>query len=323
LISPDSSKKPTLFLLDDVLSSMHGVRTRNKELKERRRTTANNNRGKFLLEADVGNSNVAGVSSRNSSIPAGRAASAAKALLKMQELEKENENMKKLRRARREDVVKKEPENLTRESINNYRKDKEFMERAVKRKLAKDKEDAERAKTEPPPEFVARISKKAQEEAQTAAFAKGKSAREAMTLGKAAYQSVQEKYRKQGLTAEQRDEEAEEEDRIMMEKLREEERINKVPMMATDSAAGARLGIKGEICGHKRPRLGRRRRRRRCRTLHLPHSLVTSLPPCLVSSLPRCLVISLVDRCSLQKRRATWKLPRPGRISMRRSRSGT
>jgi len=186
------------------------------------------------LEADVENAG---------NVPVGRAASAAKALLKMQELEKENEDLKRLRRVRREEVLKKEPENLTRESINNYRKDKELMEEAVKRKLAKDKEDTARAKTEAPPEFVARVAKKAQEEAQTAAFGKGKTAREAMALGKAAYQNVQEKYRKQGLSAEQREEEAEEEDRMMMEKLREEERIKKVPMMATDSAAGARLGI--------------------------------------------------------------------------------
>jgi len=218
---------------------MHGVREKNKQLKERRRLTATKKREGFLLEANIDGKS----KGSTSNMPAGRAASAAKALLKLQELEKENDNLKRLRKVRKEEVVKKEPENLTRETIHNYRKDKELMEEAVKRKLARDKEDAERAKTEPPPDFVARVAKKAQEEAQTAAFSKGKSAREAMALGKAAYQGIQEKYRKQGLTAEQRDEEAEEEDRIMLEKLREEERIRKVHMMATDTIAGARLGI--------------------------------------------------------------------------------
>ena len=161
----------------------------------------------------------------------------------MQELEREAEAMRKEREMRRQSVVMKKPQNLTKEKIEEIRNDKEIIEEAVKRKLLRDKEEAERAKTEPPQEFIARLAKAAEKEARKAAFAKGKSTRDAMSLGKAAYLSVKEKYRKQGLTGEQLLEEEEEEERIKFEKQQEMLKAAQIPILATDSAAAARLGV--------------------------------------------------------------------------------
>ena len=85
------------------------------------------------------------------------------------------------------------PANLAREAIDNYHKDKEIIAEAIDRRVKQQKEAAEAARTEPPPEFIARVAKKAEQEARHAAFAKGKDAREAMALGKAAFEEAKMK----------------------------------------------------------------------------------------------------------------------------------
>ena len=176
---------------------------------------------------------------------AGRAAEAAKAIKRAQELAAEAKAMERARKLRRESFAKDHATpNATKEAVENYRKDKELLEEAVKRKLQRDREEAERAKNEPPPEFIHRQAKKAEDEARKAAFGKGKSAREAMALGKAAYQNIKEKYRKQGMSAEALLEEEKLEEELDREKMKEIEESSKVPVLATDSQSAARLGVK-------------------------------------------------------------------------------
>ncbi|GMH59461.1 hypothetical protein TrST_g11493 [Triparma strigata] len=245
--SPSVATTPTLFLLDDCLKKMDNVRNRTKELREERKYKKNagaraaaekfkTGRGAFLMDDGTG---------AGGTRAAGRAAEAAKAIKRAAELAEEAKAMERARLMRRESYAADHASpNLTKEAVENYRKDKELLEEAVRNKLKRDKEEAERAKTEPPPEFIARQAKKAEDEARKAAFGKGKSTREAMALGKAAYQNVKEKYRKQGLSGEQLLEEElerEEAEAIMRSAT---ENMTKVPVLATDGIAGGRLGIK-------------------------------------------------------------------------------
>ena len=65
-----------------------------------------------------------------------------------------------------------------------------------------------------------------------------------MALGKTAYQNVKEKYRKQGLTEDERLEEEKLEEELNIEKRKEVEQAAKVPVFATDVQSAARLGVK-------------------------------------------------------------------------------
>ncbi|GMH49285.1 hypothetical protein TrLO_g9497 [Triparma laevis f. longispina] len=244
--SPSVATAPTLFLLDDCLKKMDNVRNRTKELREERKYKKNAGARaaaeKFRTGRNAFLTDEPGAGGKRA---AGRAAEAAKAIKRATELAEEAKAMERARLMRRKSYAADHVSpNKTREAVENYRKDKELLEEAVRNKLKRDKEEAERAKTEPPPDFIARQAKKAEEEARKAAFGKGKSTREAMALGKAAYQNVKEKYRKQGLTGEQLLEEELEQEEAEVIMRKSTENMTKVPVLATDGIAGGRLGMK-------------------------------------------------------------------------------
>jgi hypothetical protein len=144
--------------------------------------------------------------------------------------------------------------NVVKEASANNARDKKIMMEAVQNKLARDREAAAQARFEPPKEFVHKQAKKAEDEARHAAFGKGKDGREAMSLGKAAYAAVMDRYRKQGMSDADRMEEDEREEAIANEKRAQHEKATKVPMFATNTDTRPRLGAddtKGDYAATK------------------------------------------------------------------------
>ena len=116
--------------------------------------------------------------------PAGNASVAVKALKKMEQMEAAAVVMEEERLLRRANMANDLlGPNLQQEALQNYRKDKVIVTQAVERRLKADKEKAERAKFEPPLEFILKMANKAMEEAKIKARAKGANNRDAVAAG--------------------------------------------------------------------------------------------------------------------------------------------
>ena len=229
---------------------MNNARQTHIELRTKRRTALA--KKKKLLEASASANQSpknyrkpATTTATSSTLSAGGGANAAKALSAAQKLEAMQAEAAALEHERlvRRAAYAEAPPNLAREAAENNRRDKENLMNAVENKLRRDKEAADRAKFEPPAEFVHKMAKKAEDEARHAAFGKGKDGREAMTLGKAAYASVKDKYRKQVLGEDQLEQEEEREEAEANAKRAALSNVQKVPMFSTGEATRSRLGV--------------------------------------------------------------------------------
>jgi hypothetical protein len=236
LMSP--SKTPTLFLLDDCLNNMNTARQKHTELR-------NNRRAQLAKQKVLKASGAQFTHTPSTSMAIGSGPNAARALSAAQKLEEMHLEAARLEQERllRRASYAEAPTNLVAEARANTERDKEVMMEVVQARLKKDKEAAERARQEPPAEFIQRMAKKAEDEARHAAFSKGKDGREAMRLGKEAYTAVKERYRQATLGEDARLEEEEKAEAEENERRREMEKRTKIPMFSTGSETRSRLSM--------------------------------------------------------------------------------